>query len=82
MNIDARAKKGEQIKVLCVKESIYYIMHKHKYSFQRAFIHSDGVLNNIQRVHCQMMSRRIYNCTFGKSCGHYTMGGGGNIVFI
>jgi len=42
MNIDARAKKGEQIKVLCVKESIYYIMHKHKYSFQRAFIHSDG----------------------------------------
>lgn len=42
MNIDARAKKGEQIKVLynCVKESIYYITHKHKYSFQRAFIHS------------------------------------------
>jgi len=42
MNIDAGAEKGEQIKVHynCLKESIYYIMHTHKYSFQRAFIHS------------------------------------------
>lgn len=43
MNIDAGAKKGEQINVHyhCVKESIkYYIMHTHKYSFQRVFFHS------------------------------------------
>jgi len=90
MNIDALSKKGEQIKVLHEPRErvniLYRIMHKHKYSFQRAFIHSAALPHN-DIVTCPFVrteSRVVLNnklYTEGSHCEIIAPNDGGSMNF-